>query len=456
MSFADNLTFGPEGPFVPLDLKPPCGPSEVPDVHWNLQNQIRRPDFTELQSNSVNLESENHLLNPHHASAAAAVLAGNSLHSLTGHPHHPHHPHHHQLTPGHHQSPHHHLTTRHLPHYHHPGVHQPLSSHQINVQYAISGAGVTSGSSTTLHTTISTNNNSQGSLNQHTSGSNVHSSLSNNCNSSNNSSNNNSANSNGTNGSNGPKSLSGGSSNQNHSPLSGEDILNDELLIHLSVRELNKKLHGFPREEIQRLKQKRRTLKNRGYAQNCRTKRLAHRHELEQQNRILQAEISRLRRMYEELSNERDFYREQYLRSQVESSSGPGNTGGNGVGVPTTNGQHGPSGQNATSGSFINTNLPLSLSVSTGHHISQHITSHHQHGQHVPSTMAPGTTTIHTPHSPINHDRSVVSTTTPNTRDIDAPNGTNNNHGSNSGQTRSSISSGSSGTGSPSSPDYYM
>ncbi|XP_013776170.1 transcription factor MafB-like [Limulus polyphemus] len=88
-------------------------------------------------------------------------------------------------------------------------------------------------------------------------------------------------------------------------------LLEDDILTTLTVRELNKRLHGYPREEVVRLKQKRRTLKNRGYAQNCRNKRLAQRHELETKNRLLQAEIFRLRQELERVCQERDYYKQQ-------------------------------------------------------------------------------------------------------------------------------------------------
>lgn len=80
-------------------------------------------------------------------------------------------------------------------------------------------------------------------------------------------------------------------------------FIDDHSLIGLSVRELNKRLHGKPREIIQKLKQKRRTLKNRGYAQNCRTKRLHIKNEMEEELKYSKQRVIKLERklaIYEE------------------------------------------------------------------------------------------------------------------------------------------------------------
>ena len=93
----------------------------------------------------------------------------------------------------------------------------------------------------------------------------------------------------------------------------------------LSVRELNKRLHGFPREDVVKLKQKRRTLKNRGYAQNCRSKRLTQRQHLEENNLQLVSTSDKLKEHLDMVIRERDKYKrmlEDYMRHHAEYHAG--------------------------------------------------------------------------------------------------------------------------------------
>ena len=61
-------------------------------------------------------------------------------------------------------------------------------------------------------------------------------------------------------------------------------------LIQMSVKELNKRLSGCSQAVVSKLKRCRRTLKNRGYARNCRIKRIAAKNQLERSNEQLASE----------------------------------------------------------------------------------------------------------------------------------------------------------------------
>lgn len=76
-------------------------------------------------------------------------------------------------------------------------------------------------------------------------------------------------------------------------PVAGADISDDDL-IGLSVKDLNKMLKGRNKQEVLQLKQRRRTLKNRGYAANCREKRLSQKDILENEKREIDNDIEAL------------------------------------------------------------------------------------------------------------------------------------------------------------------
>lgn len=97
------------------------------------------------------------------------------------------------------------------------------------------------------------------------------------------------------------------------SKLIGEEIgLPDDELIGLSVRDLNRRLSGVPKDKVKILKQRRRTLKNRGYAQNCRSRRLKAKSQLEEDKVSLSTRVQLLEHKCQVVTAERNMYKEKY------------------------------------------------------------------------------------------------------------------------------------------------
>jgi len=109
---------------------------------------------------------------------------------------------------------------------------------------------------------------------------------------------------------------------QKYASMPSRTKINNDDLVMLSVRELNCRLRGLSGEEVRRLKQLRRTLKNRGYAANCREKRMSLKEQLEQEREALRSEVAKLQCENDRVRRDMEMLRRRYEALQQHLKSG--------------------------------------------------------------------------------------------------------------------------------------
>lgn len=101
-----------------------------------------------------------------------------------------------------------------------------------------------------------------------------------------------------------------------------EALFTEKELLELSVKEINRllKVRGLSEQEITRVKNRRRTLKNRGYAQHSRLRRIQTKKDLEKEKSSLLKELEEVQQQLDLVRWERDSYKNRYLNLWAEVS----------------------------------------------------------------------------------------------------------------------------------------
>jgi len=112
------------------------------------------------------------------------------------------------------------------------------------------------------------------------------------------------------------KRKSGSKRNQNKTSKVFDPVhtLSDGKLEKMTIKELNKYVQGIPKQQAQKIKKRRRILKNRKYALKCRLKTVQKRTKMAGENKSLGKRISAAKEELKTVTKQRDYYKSKYLQ----------------------------------------------------------------------------------------------------------------------------------------------
>ena len=145
-------------------------------------------------------------------------------------------------------------------------------------------------------------------------------------------------------------------------PENQQIVLTEEELADMPVKDLNALLRGLPDTEVLKLKQRRRTIKNRGYAQTSRTKRTTQKAVLEDEKSTLEEQLDLLAAQNEKLRKERD-------EARIKLEAFERFAGMSGIPIPNNNATNNASNISSSSISIVTSikNEPKTSSVQISH-----------------------------------------------------------------------------------------
>ena len=97
--------------------------------------------------------------------------------------------------------------------------------------------------------------------------------------------------------------------------------LSDRKLENMTIKELNSFIRGIPKHQAQKIKKRRRILKNRKYAFKCRLKCVQKKAKMAEENKSLEGKISATKEELKVVLKQKEYYKSKYLQLQSSLES---------------------------------------------------------------------------------------------------------------------------------------